>query len=335
MATIIRRNSSSEIRNTPAAHEQKQTNALDRVDDLMKAWGSGLLDKPDTFAATTDLFFTKDLIFDVSTANSHVEVPEFKEYSFETLKEWFDWTKGFDITDLVSNAVVSSKNASEVWQMVSCTITNKETGRQATSDQLNIYTLEADKVKSVTVIFSDASKYAYLTGLTETFNGVQRERAAFEPHPEPKLVFDKIFALWAAGEFASESPAQQEMLDKFVHSDFVVDASNTALPDTFGVFHGHKGCDEWANKLLGQWEFERMESSVVAGLRAGQVLQRIECDVKIKGREAKGIIMFNDVAYDSDGKGVAQKVYWANPQVVADLYAGGGDLAFGHKFTQP
>lgn len=318
MATVLKRNSSSEIHNPPRAHEEKPINALARVNELMAAWHAGLLDTPDTLAATMDQFFSKDLIFDVSTANSHVKVPAFKEYSFETLKEWFDWLQEFDIADVVANAVVPSNDASQVWLQLSCTVTSKATGRQITSEALSIYTLKDDKVESARLIYADASKFAYLTGLTETLNCSQR--AAFEPHPDPKLAFEKVYALWAAGEFASESPTQQESLDKFVHADIMIDASNAALPDAFRVFHGHKGCDEWANGLLGQWEFDRMESSVVAGMRPGHVLQRIECDIKLKGHEAKGIVMFNDVAYDSDGKCVAQKVYWANPQVVAGLY---------------
>ena len=62
MATVLKRNSSSEIHNPPRAHEEKPINALARVNELMAAWHAGLLDTPDTLAATMEQFFSKDLI---------------------------------------------------------------------------------------------------------------------------------------------------------------------------------------------------------------------------------------------------------------------------------
>merc|ERR1711998_765919 len=125
---------------------------------------------------------------------------------------------------------------------------------------------------------------------------------SFEPHPDPKPVFETIFATWGSGEFAAEETKQAAM-DKFNRSDIVMDVSSSLLPDVFKVYHGTAGVDAWANGVIGQWEFTRFDSTTETGLKPGCVMQKLDVDVKHKGtgKEATGIRIFNELAYDADG----------------------------------
>merc|ERR1712054_578298 len=114
---------------------------------------------------------------------------------------------------------------------------------------------------------------------------------------------------------------KQAAFETFLHTDFVLDASSALLPEIFKVYRGHGGVDQWANGVMGAWEFTRMEATAEVGLKPGCVMQRLEFDVTHKGKEAKGIVMYIEIAYDADGKAVHQKHFWANPKVAASLYA--------------
>merc|ERR1711998_89778 len=144
---------------------------------------------------------------------------------------------------------------------------------------------------------------------------------AFKPHPDPMPVYEAAFAMWGAGEFANPE-TKQANFDKTTHPQVIMDVSNPALPaDIFKRYHGHAGVDEWANGVIGKWEFTRMEIAAEVGLKPGCVMQRLECDVKHAGKEATGIVTYVELAYDADGKAVYNKSFWANPLVVASLYA--------------
>merc|ERR1711988_540934 len=117
---------------------------------------------------------------------------------------------------------------------------------------------------------------------------------------------------------------KQASFDKTCHTQVVIDVSNAALPaDIFKTYYGHAGVDAWANGVMGKWEFTRMDITAVVGLKPGCVTQRLDCDVKHEGKEAKGIVIYIELAYNADSKAVYNKHFWANPRVVASLYASG------------
>lgn len=290
-----------------------------RLGEILAAWGTGQFNSPDTVDAAKKEFFAEEVIFDVASANENAGVSQFKKYSFETLNEWFDFLAQFDIADMVVTAVPSSKDAMQIWQHASFTMTSKVTGRSITSQNLTTFEFEGDQIKRAMTIYADPSAFAFLTGVTDTPTEAVKP-PAFEPHPDPKSVWEVAFAAWGAGEFA-QLETKQAAFDKYVHPEIVIDTlGDVGLPEVFKVFHGHAGCDTWANELMGKWEFTRMETSVEAGLKPGYVLQKLECDVRLEGNEAKGIVMFIETAYDSEGKSVHNKIFWANPQVVGSLY---------------
>ena len=61
----------------------------------------------------------------MASANESVGISQFKRYSFETLDGWFDFLAEFDIADVVVTAVPSSKDAMQIWQHASFTMTSK------------------------------------------------------------------------------------------------------------------------------------------------------------------------------------------------------------------
>lgn len=326
MPTLLKRDSSDLLStnalNAPDKHIKQsmpEDANLARLDALLVAWGQGKLNMPEAVQRTMEEFFTKDLIFDVGTANAHAGVPEYKEYTFETTKHWFAYVAGFDIADMSMAAVSSKDDASQIWQTVSAKTTSKATGRSLLLESLNIYTFDGDKIKRVTVIYADPSRLAYLNGtLTEAPTAVKLP--AFEPNPDPKPVFEAVLAAWGAGEFAT-AETKQAAFDKAIRPDIVIDASSAVLPEHFKAYHGHAGTDAWANKVFGSWELTRMDITVEAGLKPGCVMQKLDCDAKREGNEAKGIVLYIESAYDVDGKAVFQKMYWENPQMAASLYA--------------
>jgi len=337
MATMIQRSSNENVLPTNATEMEtermgdstKEAVAQDessinmrRLAELMDAWGQGRFNSPETFGEAAEAFYAKDVVINVGSANPHVGAgATLRDYSFDTLKDWFDWLATFDLTDMVVTAVPSSKDPSQVWQQFRFVATSKATGRMtgrsAYFELLNVIEWEGAKVKRATTMYDNAAKFAYLSGAQEATTDVKMP--VFEPHPDPMPVYEKSFAAWGAGEFAKQT--KQATFDKFLKPDFVLDASSAALPEVFKVYHGHAGADRWANGELGTWEFTRMEATAEVGLKPGCVMQRLECDVKRAGVEAKGIVMYIEAAFDADGKGVYNKHFWANPKVAASLYA--------------
>ena len=327
MSTLTKRNSENLTPNVTAPDdvEHKASNetneALQRYHEMMAAWGEGRFNAPDTADAAVADFFTQDVTFDMETANGHVaDVPEFKVYAFETIKQWFDFLAKFDISDIVVSAVPNSQDPSEIWQRFSCQTASKETGKSMLTEGLFIFNFEGKKIKRLTGIYADPDRFAWINSKNNDMPA-QLTLPSFEPHPDPKPVFETIFAAWGSGEFAAEETKQAAM-DKFNRSDIVMDVSSSLLPDVFKVYHGTAGVDAWANGVIGQWEFTRFDSTTETGLKPGCVMQKLDVDVKHKGtgKEAQGIRIYNELAYDVDGKGVYTKHFWANPAVAASLY---------------
>jgi len=333
MATLIKHNSLTDIMPTnviAAIAEPKHSNkdgtpttydSLAQLDKLIVAWGQGRFNTPDTVDAAVEEFFHKDLVFDAASANSHADVAEFKEYTFDTVKDWFTFVGSFDIADMELAVAKSSSDASQVWQRCSATTTSKATGRSLLVENLNIIDFEGGKIRRMTAIYADPTHFAYLNGTSETLPTMVKPMA-FEPHPDPKLACEAVIAAWGSGEFGKDD-TKQATFDKLIHAKAVTDVSSAVLPDVFKVYRGHAGTDEWTNKVVGKWEFTRVEITPEAGLKPGCAMQKLDFDAKHQGNEAKGLLVFNEQSYDTDGKIVHQKVFWANPRVAASLYKTG------------
>jgi len=323
MSTLMKRDSENLAPNAtmPNAVQQKSQNvALTRYHELIAAWTAGRFNMPDTVDAAVAEFYASDVAFDVETANGHTGMQEFKAYTFDTIKDWFAWVGKYDISDVTASAVTNSQDPAEIWQRFSCETTSKETAKSMLIEAIFIYNFEGDKIKRVSGIYADPDRVASLGNKNDDLPA-QLTRPSFEPHPDPKTIFEAVFAVWGAGEFAAEQTKQAAM-DKHIRPDVVIDVSSSLLPDVFKVYHGHAGTDAWANGVMGQWEFSRFDSTVEAGLKPGCVMQKLDVDAKHKGtgKEAKGIQIFNELAYDADGKAVYTKQFWANPALAASLY---------------
>lgn len=324
MATLIKRDSENLAPNVaPDDMQQKPSNEdlpLQRYHEIMSAWGEGRFNMPDTIDAAVAEFYTTDVVFDVETANGHTGMPELKTYTFATIKDWFAWIAKYELSDVVASAVPNSLDPSEIWQRFSCQVTSKEAGKSMLLEAIFIYNFEGDKIRHVSGIYADPDRLASIDNKNRDMPA-QLMLPSFEPHPNPKPVFEAAFAAWSSGEFAAEETKQAAM-DKFIRPDVLNDVSSSLLPDVFKVYRGHAGTDAWANGVIGQWEFTRFDSTVEAGLKPGCVMQKLVVDVTHKGtgKEAKGIRIYNELAYDAEGKGVYTKQFWANPAVAASLY---------------
>ena len=215
------------------------------------------------------------------------------------------------------------------------------TGRSITSQSLTNF--DGDKIKRVMTIYADPNALAFLTGVTDTPTKAVKP-PAFEPHPDPKSVWEVAFAAWGAGKFA-QLETKQTAFDKYVHPEIVIDIlGDVGLPKVFKVFHGHAGCDTWASELMGRWEFTRMETGVdvgsspatcckssnaMRGSRATRATRRRESSCSSRRHTAPSYDSVRHTApsYDSEGKSVHNKIFCANPQMVASLYMTGSAMA--------
>merc|ERR1712227_927603 len=143
--------------------------------------------------------------------------------------------------ELTESAVPNSQDPSEIWARFSCQTASKETGKSMLTEGLFIYNFEGNKIRRLTGIYADPDRVAVM----DSKDGVmpsQRMLPTFEPNPDPKPVFEVIFAAWGSGAFAAEETKQASM-DKFIRPDVLMDVSSSLLPDVFKVYEGHAGTD--------------------------------------------------------------------------------------------
>lgn len=141
---------------------------------------------------------------------------------------------------------------------------------------------------------------------------------AFEPHENPIEPYGKIMALWGAGELMKE-----EVRREHCAVDCVDDLSDGVMPDTFKPYHGIEGTGEWLKHAADFWEMANMEfGSPVAGIKPGCVMQCAKFDLKhtVTGKKAKGVQMYNEYGYNTEGKFVYSRHYCLNAQKMASIY---------------
>lgn len=294
---------------------------LERITELVEAWKAGKFNGDDV-DANIDAFFTDDFVHDVETSAGHTGAAPFKKYGKAATKEWFIFAAQWDLKGLDISFVQSPKSPDEVWQRFESTeAVWKPTGKSVPMTMIFISTWTKGKCSKMSAIYDDPARAA----------AVQTDDApippaatlpSFEPHPDPKSCWDILFPLWAMGEFAKPE-TKQAALDKYVAADVVQDATSSVLPEILKPYVGHAGVDTWCNDVIGAtWELSNIDVAAVAGLKPGCVLQRFTCDVKHNktGKEAKGVDMYMEMAYNTDGKFVWAKHYFANPQLLASIY---------------
>merc|ERR1719230_118672 len=210
----------------------------------------------------------------------------------EIIAAWsaFEFIGQFDLEG-VEITFVTSPTPHEVWQRFSSTkSTFKPTGKSASFEMLIISTWDGAKCTKMTVIYDDPSVVAAICSADAAVPiPLQRTLPSFEPHPDPKACWEKLFALWGAGEM-SKPDTKQAMFETHVIADAVMDNTCSALPDILKVYEGRVGIDSWTNDVCSEFDLSNLQASAVAGLKPGCVLQRLVYDVKHKqtGKEAKG-----------------------------------------------
>lgn len=304
----------------PSPETETENLALKRYQELCSAWGEGRFNMPETVDATIADYVAPDVVWDLETANGHSGLPAFKTYEYDTVSDWFEFLAKFDLADIEMSAVPSSLNPSEIWQRVRCLATAKATGKSMVLDAIFIITFEGEKVKHFTGIYADPDRVAALFKPGDDASA-QVTPPSFEPLADPMPAFEKIFAAWGTGAF-SAADTKQAALETLARADGLLDCTCSLRPELFKLYQGHDGIDQYINGVVGEWEFERLDSTVEAGLRPGCVLQKLSADVKHQrtGKTAKGIVIFSENGYDADGKWAYGKLFWANPAVAMSLY---------------
>ena len=98
--------------------------------------------------------------------------------------------------------------------------------------------------------------------------------------------------------------------------------SESALPDVLVPRVGPEGINAWVKYTDATWELSNVDAAPVAGLKPGCVMMRMTFDVKHKttGKEAHGVRMYNELAYNAAGQYVYARHYYVNAPLLASIY---------------
>lgn len=330
MSTIQKRDSENQMpANTEANLDIKskvksvgvlESTSVEHISEYAAAWGAGRFNVGDVDAALAE-FFNEDCVLDASAA-AHSGVAAYKvHHGFAGLKEWFDFSGGFEFEGMeVSHVTGAAPN--EVWMRFSAkNVTWKATGKGAQFDCLIVFTFTGDKISKMKVAIIDPASVAAVMSEGDVPIPSAVQLPAFEPHPNPMEPFGEKMALWGAGEFA-----KPEVRSKHLQPDCVDDLTDSALAvgPLGDVFKPHVGCDGVGLWIEHQtlWEMTNIDVTPVVGLKPGCLTARMTCDVKHKttGKEAKGVEMYNEFAYNADGQFVYARHYMVNAPLLASIY---------------
>jgi len=320
VAPELKHSKSVEQQGTDDSKNVEVQSAYDRTSNLLAAWGAGRFKTGNVDAALAE-FFTEDAVVDASSA-AHSGVEAYKVHSgLAGVKEWFGYTDGFEFEG-VKTAQVAGPAPGEVWLRFSSEkSTCKATGKSAETHGFNTFTWVGGKVTKMTAAVYNPASIAAIMSEEEVPILKPLSLPAFEPHPNPLEPFGEMMALWGAGEMSKE-----EVRALHCAADCVDDLTDTALAtgplgDVFKPQVGLDGLGAWMAHTDGQWEMSGVDAAPVV-IAPGRVMMRLRCDVrhKITGKEAKGVQMFNELAYDADGKFVYNRHYFVNAPLLASIY---------------
>lgn len=324
MPTILKRDSENlaPVNTAPALKHSKSEvrSAYDRTADLFAAWGAGrFMTDSEGLDATIAEFFTEDVELDRSAA-AHSGLDGYKVYhGHEGVKGWFEWLDAFDYEGL-QMTFVAGPEPNEVFLRSSVErLINKKTGKVTPFCCVEVYTWEGSRcTKSVLSVFQPASVAAICSEEEHLPIPPFAQLPAFEPHPNPMEPWAEKMALWSAGDFYSE----EGLLEEHTAEDAVCIVSDSAMPEVFRTYEGVAGVKEWNDHGSSLWELSNVALAPVAGLKPGCVLHRLTCDVKHKvtGKEAAGVQLFVECAYDVDGKFVYARHFFVNAPLLASIY---------------
>lgn len=303
----------------------KLTPAYNQWSACVAAWSAGKFNDLEARGATIEEFFEKEATCDLKASSGHARHSAFKTYAYGEIKDWFDFLASFDLAGIAITGACAP-SPTEVWQKWDCPMaTCKATGKGAPDTGVCIFTFgegDTPKITKITCIYSDPTVINSIcipggapVPATPTY-------PSFEPHTDPKARFDECYGAWGAGEFAN-GDTKQATFDKWLTADVMIEATTSVMPDVFKTYTGHAGFDAFINGVIGEtWDFKRMDSSAVAGIKPGCVLQKFAYDVKHKttGKEASGVEIYWEWAFNKEGKMVYGKAYYANPLVAASIY---------------
>lgn len=333
MSTIQKRDSENEIPgNTEAAPNLKRSKssksdaptseadpsakAVERTSDFLAAWGAGRFNEGDIEAALAE-FIAEDAVLDTSSG-AHVGVDVYKvTEGIAGVKGFLAWLGGFDMEG-VEMSHVAAPVPNEVWVRFSAAkCTSKVTGKSAPHHSLWVYTWDGDKIAKLQGITYEPANTAATLSKDDVPMPSTLQLPTFEPHHSPLEPFAEKMALWGAGEFLDA-----EMCRKHCAADVVDDMTESALPDVLKPQVGPEGINEWVKYMDATWEMSNVDAVPVAGLKPGCVMMRMTFDVKHKttGKEAHGVRMYNELAYNVAGQYVYARRYYVNAPLLASIY---------------
>jgi len=260
-------------------------------------------------------------VVDASSA-AHSGVEAYKVHSgFAGLKEWFGHVGLFEYEG-VEMAQVAGPAPGEVWlRFSSKKATCKATGKSVESHGFNVFTWEGGRVTKLTAAVYNPASVAAIMSEEEGPVPQPLPLPAFEPHPSPLEPFGEMMALWGAGEMS-----KAEVRAQHCAADCVDDLTDTALAagppgDVFKPHVGIDGLGAWIAHTDGQWDMSGVDAAPVV-IAPGRVMMRLTCNIKHKvtGKEAKGVQMYNELAYDADGKFVYNRHFFVNAPLLASIY---------------
>lgn len=299
--------------------------ALAAWGQLLSEWGAGKFNDPEVAGAAIDEFFTKDCVIDATNGIAGLH-PKFKVYTYATVQDYFAMLADFDFEGMKANFVANPHTEGEVWHHAETAVTtHKITGKKVqNASGLCIVTFAGAKVSKLVLINRAASALAAMYNADQDVP-VQQPVAmpSFEPAADPMPIFQAIFASWGAGEF-NNADTKQATLEKFIVPNCVLDHSSPAMPSLLKAYTGHTGVEEWNIGVVSElWEMSNLDVAATAGITPGCVLMKMAFDVKHKktGKEAKGVISYQEFAYNTEGKFVYSKTYWADPVAIAAIHA--------------
>lgn len=312
----------------PKADDQPNP-AVARTNDLLAAWrdrrfAEGGAAEGDVDAALAE-FFTDDFVLDASSA-SYSAVEAYRvHHGHAGLKDWFAFEACFELEGVEISHGASGSAPSEVWMLSSAVrAVCKATGKSAPFRSLQVLEWDGSKAVKMTVaVYNPAAIAAIMSAREPPFPFASPvQLPAFEPHPDPTVPFAKLMALWGAGELR-----KPDVRAKHLASDCVDDLTDIALAagplsDVFKPHHGVDGAGEWIEHQATHWAMSNVDVQPIAGLKPGCVVARLTFDVKHTGtvREAKGVQMFNEFAYNAEGQFVHATHFCMNAPLLASIY---------------
>jgi len=324
---MLKRNSSENMPTTvdmpaPELKKAKSTetskSVVELIGEVLAAWGKGEFSTGDVDAALAK-YYTTDVLIDASPA-AHSGVAMYKKHNgFTGVKDWFDWVASFKLEDMeVSMGAGEKENICLLRMNASATYT--ATGKSAFFSAFQIFEFEGEKIAKQTFAVYNPAAVAAIISTEDVPIPPAVELPSFSPHANPLEPYGEKMALWGAGEFLKAEVRREHLVP-----DCVDDLTDGALPSVLKPYVGIDGTGEWMEHMASTWDMSNLViGTPIVGLKAGCVTTSMTFDVKHKGtgKEAQGVQMWNEFAYNAAGKFVYARHFFINAPLIASIYSG-------------